>query len=248
MTTWIDTHCHFEADDDAAALLAEAKAAGVMALAVGGNAALNATAKASGAPFAQGYDWSCEVTPPTIAPHPRLVAIGELGFDFHWRGSETADRQRESFEAQARLAERLGLPIIVHTREADALTRDTLRALALPRAGVIHSYTGSIPLARDFLDLGYAISFSGIVTFRNADALREVARFVPADRILVETDSPYLAPVPHRGKRNRPVFVRDTGIALAAIRGVSPGAFAEQTTANAWRLFDLGRICTEKSS
>ena len=112
MTTWIDTHCHFEADDDAAALLAEAKAAGVMALAVGGNAALNATAKASGAPFAQGYDWSCEVTPPTIAPHPRLVAIGELGFDFHWRGSETADRQRESFEAQARLAERLGLPII----------------------------------------------------------------------------------------------------------------------------------------
>lgn len=237
--TLIDTHCHFEAGDDAAALLREAAEAGVGVVAVGGNPALNATAEASGTWFAQGFDWSCEGAPPTLAAKPGMVAVGELGFDLHWRGPETAADQRVCFEAQAAFARAHGLPVIVHTREADALTLEALRAAALPRAGVIHSYTGGIPLARAFLDLGYLISFSGIVTFRNADALREVARYVPGDRILVETDAPYLAPVPYRGRRNRPAYVRATADAVAVLRGEAPEAFAAQTVANARALFRL---------
>ena len=235
----IDTHCHFEAGDDAVALLREAAGCGVGVIAVGGGAALNVAAEASGTWFAQGFDWSCEGTPPPLAPKPGMVAVGELGFDFHWRGPETAAAQRACFEAQAAFARAHGLPVIVHTREADALTLETLRALALPRAGVIHSYTGGVPLARAFLDLGYHISFSGIVTFRNADALREVARYVPGDRILLETDAPYLAPVPHRGRRNRPAYVRATAAAIAALRGEPLPDFAARTTANARALFRL---------
>ena len=233
----IDTHCHFEPEDDAAALLTEAAAADVRVLAVGGSTALNAAAAASGAPFAYGFDWSDDA-PPTPPPEsPRLVAIGELGFDFHWKGPETADAQRERFDLQAGFARERDLPIIVHTREADDLTLAALRAADLPRTGVIHSFTGDKALARACLDLGYCISFSGILTFRNADTLREVARWLPADRILVETDSPYLAPVPHRGKRNRPAFVAATAACLAELRGLSLPALADLTTANALRLF-----------
>ena len=233
----IDTHCHFEPEDDAAALLTEAAAADVRVLAVGGSTALNAAAAASGAPFAYGFDWSDDA-PPTPPPEsPRLVAIGELGFDFHWKGPETADAQRERFDLQAGFARERDLPIIVHTREADGLTLAALRAADLPRTGVIHSFTGDKALARACLDLGYYISLSGILTFRNADALREVARWLPADRILVETDSPYLAPVPHRGKRNRPAFVAATAACLAELRGLSLPALADLTTANALRLF-----------
>ena len=233
----IDTHCHFEPEDNAAELIADAAAADVRVLAVGGSTALNAAAAASGAPFAHGFDWS-EDAPPTPPPeNPRLVAIGELGFDFHWKGPETADAQRARFDLQAGFARERDLPIIIHTREADDLTLSALRAADLPRTGVIHSFTGDKTLARACLDLGYCISFSGILTFRNADALREVARWLPADRILVETDSPYLAPVPHRGKRNRPAFVAATAACLAELRGLSLPALADLTTANALRLF-----------
>lgn len=235
----IDTHCHFEPGDDAPALLADAAAAGVGVLAVGGSPALNAAAAASGTWFAHGLDWSAEGAPGPLPGDPRLVAVGELGFDFHWKGPETADAQRALFEAQAAQARARGLPVIVHTREADDLTLSALRAAALPRAGVIHSFTGGLALARACLDLGYFISFSGILTFRNAGALREVARHVPADRLLVETDSPYLAPVPHRGARNRPALVAATAACLAGLRGLRPEALAEQTTANAARLFGL---------
>lgn len=241
--TLIDTHCHFEPEDDAPALLAEAREAGVEVIAVGGSPDLNRSARASGAPHAVGFDWSCaEGEPPALEEiaSARLVAIGELGFDFHYaQGPEVAARQRALFEAQAEIARARGLPIIVHTREADAITLEALRALALPKAGVIHSYTGDIPFARQLLDLGYSLSFSGIVTFRNAEALREVARFVPEDRLLVETDAPYLAPVPLRGRRNRPAYVRATADFLAELRGLSPCAFAALTTCNARRLFAL---------
>lgn len=241
--TLIDTHCHFEPEDDAPALLAEAREAGVEVIAVGGSPELNRSASASGAPHAVGFDWSCaEGEPPALEgiASAHLVAIGELGFDFHYaQGPEVTARQRDLFEAQAEIARARGLPIIVHTREADAITLEALRALALPKAGVIHSYTGDIPFARQLLDLGYSLSFSGIVTFRNADALREVARFVPEDRLLVETDAPYLAPVPLRGRRNRPAYVRATADFLAELRGLSPCAFAALTTRNARRLFAL---------
>lgn len=244
--TLIDTHCHFEREDNVPALLAEACEANVEVIAVGGTPSLNRSASASGVPFAVGFDWSCADGSEGIVPVPgefsseRLVAIGELGFDFHYaQGSEIAARQRALFEVQAEIARARNLPIIVHTREADAITLDALRALALPKAGVIHSYTGDIPFARQLLDLGYCLSFSGIVTFRNANALREVARFVPDDRLLVETDSPYLAPVPLRGRRNRPAYVRATADFLAELRGVSFDDFAALTTCNARRLFTL---------
>ncbi|MCR1761254.1 TatD family hydrolase, partial [Pseudomonas aeruginosa] len=129
----------------------------------------------------------------------------------------------------------------VHTREARADTLALLREAALPQAGVLHCFTEDWEMARSALDLGFYISLSGIVTFRNADALREVARQVPADRLLVETDSPYLAPIPHRGKPNLPEYVRDVAEFLATLRGVSLETLAEQTTANFHRLFPLAR-------
>ena len=232
----VDTHCHFEAEDDAPALVAEAAQTAVRVVAVGGNAALNATARAAGVPFATGYDWSLgrPLSGEELAAVGDGAAVGELGFDLHYvQGAEAERLQRANFELQAERARALGLPVIVHTREADALTLETLCALALPRAGIIHSYTGGRDFAFRLLDLGYFISFSGILTFRNADALREVAKAVPADRLLVETDAPYLAPVPLRGRRNRPAYVRHTAQALADLRGVPLETLAAQLTANA---------------
>ncbi len=240
MPLLVDTHCHFDPEDDAADLLREATAQRVRVIAVGGGEVLNRTAQASGTLFTQGYDWAHPEVPEQATLAEGIVAVGEMGFDFHYESGEgVAARQREAFVAQAEMARARDLPIVVHTREADAITVETLRALALPRTGVIHSYTGDIPLARTFLDLGYFISLSGIVTFRNADRLREVAKFLPDDRILIETDTPYLAPVPLRGKRNRPAYVRHTAEMLAALRGTTLEAFAETTTRNAKVLFNL---------
>ncbi len=236
----IDTHCHFDPEDDAADLLREAHATAVRVIAVGGGATLNATAKASGTLFTQGFDWAHPFIPEDATLDDNILAVGEMGFDFHYeQGEEVAARQRDAFIAQSEIARARHLPIIVHTREADAITLETLRELALPDTGVIHSYTGDLAMARSLLDLGYFISLSGIVTFRNADPLREVAKFLPADRILVETDTPYLAPVPLRGKRNRPAYVRKTAEFIAALRGTTLEAFAAQTTLNAKTLFNL---------
>lgn len=241
METLVDTHCHFEPEDNVPALLAEARAGAVRVLAVGGSAALNATALASGAPCALGYDWSFADPDPPPPPtrQSRQVAVGELGFDLHYaQGPEVEARQRTLFEVQAAFAKAQVLPVIIHTREADTLTLEALREAALPHAGVIHSFTGTDwAFAKALLDLGYCLSFSGILTFRNAAALREVARRVPDDCLLVETDSPYLAPVPFRGERNRPVRVRATAECLAQVRGVAPDRLARLTTENALRLF-----------
>ena len=234
----LDTHCHFDPEDNARELLEEAAAQRVGVLAVGGNAVNNQTALDSGAPCACGYDWSCTGVEPTLTRHERMVAVGELGFDFH-RGysPEIEADQRERFAVQAEFARREGLPVIIHTREADAVTESALREADLPKTGVIHSFTGDCHVARTLLDLGYFISFSGIVTFRNADLLRDTAKYVPLDRLLVETDSPYLAPVPLRGRRNRPAYVRETAQFLAALRGMTTEDFAALTVANAKRCF-----------
>jgi TatD DNase family protein len=236
----IDTHCHFDHAEVLQPWLSEAAAANVTVIAIGGNATMNATAAASGTWFTQGYDWSSDPILPLPEVLPKQVGIGELGFDFHYeQGPAALARQRENFDRQADLARRTGLPIIVHTREADAATFEALKAADLPGRGVIHSYTGGIPFARQLLDLGYFISLSGIVTFRNADALRETAKFIPEDRLLVETDAPYLAPVPFRGQTNRPVNVRTTADFIAALRGLSTVDFAALTTANAKRCFPV---------
>lgn len=173
--------------------------------------------------------------------HPKVVAIGETGLDYHYE-PESAALQQASFRLHLEAARITGKPVIVHTREARADTLTLLREAALPQAGVLHCFTEDWEMAKAALDIGFYISLSGIVTFRNAEALRDVARQVPADRLLVETDSPYLAPVPHRGKPNLPQYVREVAEYLAVLRGVSYESLAEQTSSNFKRLFPLAGV------
>jgi TatD DNase family protein len=173
------------------------------------------------------------------AAHPRVVGIGESGLDFYYDRSDR-ERQRQSFRAHIAAARETGLPIIVHTREAEA---DTYGILAEEMGkgaykGVIHCFTASADFAAKALDLGFYISMSGIVTFRNAKDLQETAKAIPTDRLLIETDAPFLAPVPNRGKTCEPAFVADTARFLAELRGVRVEQLAERTSANFLRLFD----------
>ncbi|HEX4797873.1 MAG TPA: TatD family hydrolase [Burkholderiales bacterium] len=172
-----------------------------------------------------------------LARHPRVVAIGETGLDYY-RVSGDLEWQRERFRAHIRAARDCGKPLVVHTREAAA---DTLRIMreegAAEVGGVMHCFTESQEVAEAAVSLGFHISFSGIVTFKNAGALKEVARMVPLDRLLVETDSPYLAPVPYRGKTNRPALVRHVAEEVARLRGMPLEDVARATTDNFWRLF-----------
>ena len=180
-----------------------------------------------------------------LAKRPRVVAIGETGLDYYRLEGRTVEQmewQRERFRVHIRAAREAVKPLVVHTRSAGA---DTLRLLREEGAehvgGVFHCFTETADVARAALDLGFHISFSGIVTFRNAADLREIARWVPLDRMLIETDSPYLAPAPHRGKTNEPAFVRHVGEAIAKERGVDVEIVAAATTANFARLFSLNR-------
>lgn len=174
-----------------------------------------------------------------LAAHPKVVAIGETGLDFYYLHSPR-DVQREIFARFIALARKIQLPLVVHERDAHRATAELLRSEgAADVGGVIHCFTGDYEAARAYLDLGFHISFSGIVTFKNAEGLRRVARQVPLERVLVETDSPYLTPVPLRGKRNEPAFVRYVAEALARVRGISTDEIAEITTRNAWDLFGL---------
>jgi TatD DNase family protein len=176
-----------------------------------------------------------------LARRPRVVAIGETGLDYYRLGGRTIDQmewQRERFRVHIRAARATGKPLVVHTRSAGADTLELLREEGADRVGgVFHCFTETADVARAALDLGFHISFSGIVTFRNAADLRDVARWVPLDRLLIETDSPYLAPVPHRGRTNEPAFVRFVGEAVAKERGIDVQTLAHATTANFERLF-----------
>ncbi|KAF0162573.1 MAG: tatD [Rhodocyclaceae bacterium] len=173
----------------------------------------------------------------SLAAHPKVVAIGETGLDYY-RLEGDLEWQRERFRTHIRAARRTGKPLIIHTREAAA---DTLRILeeegAGEAGGVFHCFTETRAVAEAALALGFHISFSGIVTFKNAIQIKEVASFVPLDRILVETDAPYLAPVPHRGKLNHPALVRHVAGEVARLRGISTDDLAQATTANFFRLF-----------
>lgn len=172
-----------------------------------------------------------------LAADPKVVAIGETGLDYY-RLEGDLEWQRRRFRTHIAAARATGKPLIIHTRAASA---DTLRLLREESAeevgGVFHCFTEDMDTARQALDLGFMISFSGIVTFKNAVALKEVAAAVPLDRILVETDAPYLAPVPHRGKTNEPSYVRHVAVEIARLKGLSLEAIAEATTANFFRLF-----------
>jgi len=169
-----------------------------------------------------------------LAAHPKVLAIGEIGLDYHYDFSPR-DVQRQVFAAQLEIAGESGKPIVIHTREA---WDDTLAVLREKwrGAGIMHCFTGDEQQARQALDLGFHLSFGGVLTFPRAEAVRQAARITPIDQLLVETDCPYLAPVPHRGKRNEPAFVVETVRRLAEIRGCTPSEIAAATTANFDRL------------
>ena len=234
-----DTHCHFETTDagEIAAVMERAGAAGVeRVMAVGGSVALNASATCAaetcGCMLACGYDRDQALVKerPPVSDVPKLAAWGEIGLDYHY-SPETRDAQRRLFAEQLEEARCRDLPVVIHTREADDDTLGLLREI--PSRGIIHCFTGTPEAARSFLDLGFYISISGIVTFRAAENVREAVRVVPDDRILIETDSPFLAPVPMRGRPNEPAFIRHTCEFIARLRNMPAEGFAELTFANA---------------
>ena len=188
-----------------------------------------------------------EVHEPTVdelvdlAKHPRVIGVGETGLDYYWH-KDAPEWQRERFRTHIRAARRAGKPLVVHNRDA---TVDTLRVLAEENAGevggVMHCFTESWDVAEQALDLGCYISISGIVTFKNALVVKDVARRVPLDRLLVETDAPYLAPVPFRGKINQPAYVRLVAEEIAGLRGIPYATLAAATTDNFFKLFSMDR-------
>jgi TatD DNase family protein len=251
----VDSHCHIDTpafDEDRDLVLARAREAGVATLLLVGCADAEAghrrtlrVAGELGLPASAGvhpHD-AKHMTDATLdelrglARDKRIVAMGEIGLDFHYDHSPR-DVQRDVFRRQVRLARDLGLPVIVHTREADLETAALLEDEgAAEVGGVIHCFTGGHELAQRALAMGFCISFSGILAFPRAQVIQEVAAGVPPDRLLVETDAPYLAPPPHRGKRNEPAFVVEVARKLAGLRGATFEAVAQATTANFHRLF-----------
>ena len=171
-----------------------------------------------------------------LAEHPRVVAIGESGLDYYYQ-ADSAPQQRENFARHLAAAKQCDKPIIVHSRGAKEDTLDLITGADLSRAGVLHCFTEDWDMAKRALDVNYYISISGIVTFKNADTLREVVRKIPLDRLLIETDSPYLAPVPHRGKSNEPRYVREVAEAVAALKSLPVETLAQITRDNFNRLF-----------
>ncbi|HXD44010.1 MAG TPA: TatD family hydrolase [Pseudolabrys sp.] len=174
-----------------------------------------------------------------LTRHPKVVAIGEAGLDYHY-DTGPRDDQLKSFREHIVAARETGLPLVIHSRDCDTdmaavLTEEVARG---PFKAVLHCFTAGAALARTAIDLGLHIGFTGILTFKGSQSLRDIARSLPADRILVETDSPYLAPVPYRGKRCEPAYVVETAKVLAETRGVTPDEIARQTTENFFRLFD----------
>ena len=259
---FFDTHVHFDSFRTSSAIagvIDRAAAAGVTRMvSVGGHAEANAAAVSVARTFPDrisaaigidrdqaGSGWSTEAFDQELV---RLspVAIGEIGLDYHYH-PETAAAQKRLFAAMLALAAKHRLPVIVHSREADEDTVALLQEHVQDwpgdsgRIGVLHCFTGSSKFAAKILDLGFMISFSGIVTFRNADSLRAVAREVPGDRLLIETDTPYLAPVPYRGGPNEPAYVVRVAEELAKIRHDTVDQIAHSTALNAEMLFALNR-------
>ncbi|RHW77066.1 TatD family hydrolase [Colwellia sp. RSH04] len=174
----------------------------------------------------------------TLAQHERVIAIGETGLDYHY-APETKQLQQDSFRKHIQVAKKLAKPLIIHTRDAQEDTLNIMREEgAASVGGILHCFTESWEMAEQAIELGFYISFSGIVTFKNASALREVAAKVPSNKFLIETDAPYLAPVPHRGKQNQPAFVIEVAKHLASIRGLSIEQVAKQSTDNFNKLFN----------
>jgi len=168
----------------------------------------------------------------------KLIAIGEIGLDYHYMNSP-AEIQQQAFRKQLQLAIELNLPVILHSREAETDTLNILQEFPVPSHGVAHSFTSSIEMARTLVEMGWYLGINGIVTFKNAEDLRKVARWLPLDRLLLETDSPFLAPIPFRGKPNKPAHIPAIATFIAELREISLEELAQQTTENAQRLFNF---------
>ena len=252
----VDSHCHLDFvdfPDERDAIIIRARAAGVAAMVTIGTR-LDAFARVRSIAEADPGIWCSVGAHPheaadhaglagaelvTLADHPKVVGIGETGLDFHYDLSPR-DIQEQVFRAHIAASRISGLPLIIHAREADGAIARILEE-ERPPPGVLHCFSSGRALAETALALGFYISISGIVTFKNADDLRAIVRDLPLDRLLVETDSPYLAPVPHRGKRNEPAFVAATAAAVAALKGTSPQDLAAATTENFFCLFAKAR-------
>jgi len=249
----VDSHCHLDFPDFAAdreAIIARARLAGVETMLTISTRldefdGVRAIAEAHDAIWCsvgvhphEAKDHAALVPHELVAraAHPKVVGIGETGLDFHYDLSPR-DVQERVFRVHIEASRETGLPLIIHAREAD---RELARILdeERPPPGVMHCFSSGRALAEAALAVGFYISISGIVTFRNAEELRAIVRDLPVDRLLVETDAPYLAPVPHRGKRNEPAFVAATAAAVAALKGLQAEELAEITSANFFRLFD----------
>ena len=174
----------------------------------------------------------------TMCRHNKVVAFGEIGLDFYYDNSPRGV-QITAFQEQMKLIQNLEapLPVVIHTRDAETETLEILSAYPLPRGGHVHCYTGTIDTAKAILDLGYHIGFTGVITFNNAEELREVVKIMPMEKILIETDSPYLSPVPHRGKRNEPAFVKHVAEKIADIKGTTVNQVIQATSENFYKLY-----------
>lgn len=260
----IDSHAHLDVphyDADRAEVIARARAAGVEVMLeiagsdVGQGSLEPGVKLAEEYPFiyaavgvhpheASLYDEALEQKLLALSQHEKVIGWGEIGLDYHYDHSPR-EVQRRVFQRQLALALECRMPVIIHTREAEADTIEMLREAWFAQGGaevggIIHCFTGTQKLADAALSLGFYISFSGVLTFKKAGELRDVARSVPLARLLVETDCPYLAPLPYRGKRNEPAFVRETAAKLAEIKGTSLEEMARITSNNFQHLFKLG--------
>lgn len=254
----MDTHCHlnfdaYEADRDE--VIAQAASAGVTRIIVPAvdlqtsREAIALAEQYAGVYAAVGihpnntatFTEADIVALRALLPHPKVVAIGEIGLDYHWDDSPPAQQQL-AFEAQLALATELGLPVIIHDREAH---EDVFRTLAgwqaadPERAGVLHSFSATAEDALQAVTMGFYLGFTGPITFKNAEETRRAAGIIPLERVLVETDAPYLTPIPYRGKRNTPAYIPYIVERLATVRGITTDEMAQASTRNALRLFNL---------
>lgn len=260
--TLIDTHCHLNFDrydEDRDALMGRAADAGVTRVII---PAIDLDTSRQALDLSQQYDsiyvavglhpnstanFDESILPEieALAAEPKVIAIGEIGLDYHWDHSPP-QMQKRAFQAQLELAARLALPVIIHNRKAGedvvAMLEDWVKNLPdtlKARPGVMHSFSDSPEVARRALDAGFYLGFTGPLTFKKADDLREIARSAPLDRVLVETDGPFLTPEPYRGKRNEPAYVAYVADRLAALHGKTTEEIGQVTTENAQRLFGL---------
>ena len=254
MTSFIDTHCHLDKlDSTPEEAIIEAKQAGVQRM-------VTVSVDEPSLDFVSSMVQQFPEVYGSVGLHPhdaaeltedleqkirklaleekKLIAIGETGLDYHYMYS-SAEVQQQVFSKQLQLAVELNLPVIMHSREAETDTLNILQEIPVPPLGVAHSFTSSFEMAKTLIEMGWYIGINGIVTFKNAEDLREVVSWLPLDRLLLETDSPFLAPTPFRGKPNKPAHIPAIATFIAELRGISLEQLSEQTSANAQRLFNF---------